>query len=76
MARRSLAANCRGPAIFVPGGIFVLGAAAFDGVAFGAPAQHSAGKVGDLGEAGFALADALADAVGLAGEHAALEKLG
>ena len=42
MARRALAANCGGSAIFV------LGAAAFDGVAFGAPAQDAAGKVGHV----------------------------
>src|SRR5947207_11731386 len=47
MARRSLAANCGGSAIFV------LGAAAFDGVAFGAPAQHSTGEVGDVAKPGF-----------------------
>src|SRR4029077_18157579 len=32
---------------------FILSAAAFDGVAFGAPAQHLAGKVGDIAKPAF-----------------------
>src|SRR6516164_11260854 len=31
-----------------------LRAAAFDGVAFGAPAQHATGKIGDIGKPGLA----------------------
>src|SRR6266851_5334560 len=47
MARRSLARNCGGSAIFV------LSASAFDGMAFGPPAQHSAGKVGNVAKPAF-----------------------
>src|SRR5947208_15099373 len=47
MTRCSLAANCGGPAIFA------LGASAFDGMAFGPPAQHSAGKVGNIAKPAF-----------------------
>ena len=31
-----------------------LGAAALDGMAFGAPAQHAAGEIGDIGKPGLA----------------------
>ena len=49
MRARSLDAESDPSAVIASKGL--LGAAALDGVALGAPAQHAAGEVGDLGEA-------------------------